>query len=383
MRLLFGFLFSLSISLLNGQEKDISGFEFSMDQDYLVDFVRNDSVYLEDNYAVSLRIGLYGEYANHPYLGLPWVREKADAFLIDKLILRSGFSENSRSHNFVFVVNGFSPQHISDEIPEFGEAIDNGYMLADDRPFSSFTGFRSTRRIEGFKRFVHSAIELDLAISTSFTFGFGGLGLAKGVENLFGSSRPDGNLWSRDENKLYPTGQLNPAPLPMMMYSISAEAVIFRPMDKIVFQLRPELNLGYYTNLGIGLDIGKVMNVERHVDNLSYTDTNNPGLIAVNNEFLSLAISAGLMARVIGYNQHLQGFFNKNRADDYTSTMRINRFLLEAYVGVKLQFFKKIEINFSVNRRTPEFNTDSNAQLSWGTLGVKYLIAPEGEGCYN
>ena len=367
---------------LTAQEKDISGFEFQIDQDYLADFLRNDSIKVDKNYAISMRLGLYGEYANHPYLGLPWVREKADAFLIDKLLYNSGFIEYSTSHSFVFTINGFSPQHISDEIPRFQEAIDEGYALSADRPFSSFTGFRSTRRVEGFKRFAHSAIELDLAVTTSFTFGFASLGIVKGVENLFGSKRPDGNLWTRDETKPYPTGQINPAPIPMFMYSISAEAVVFRPIKKVVFQVRPELNLGYYTNLGIGLDIGKVMNVERHVDNLSYTDTNNPGLIAVNNDNLSLAISAGFMARVIGYNQHLQSFA-KHRTDNYTSTMSVNRFVLEGYIGAKIQLFKKVEFNFSINRRTPEFNTESNTQLMWGTFGMKYLIAPEGEGCYD
>jgi hypothetical protein len=206
--------------------------------------------------------------------------------------------------------------------------------------------------------------------------------LAQNVENLLGASRPNGNLWDRDTTAVYPTGQIITAPVPLFMYSISAEAVVWRPLKQVVFQARPEINLGYYTNVGLGFDIGKVMNVERHVDNLSYTDTNNPSLIKVNNEHISFAISAGAAARVVLYNAHLKGFFN-NRADNYNSTSNTKILLWEAYVGAKVQLFKKIEFSFSVNRRSPEFNAPFQQESLWGTIGMKYLIAEEGEGCYN
>lgn len=373
----------ISIHLdLSGQEKDFSGFELSFDQDYFADFIRDGDEHFDKNYAVSMRLGFYGAQADHIYLGLPYVRRMVDGFLIDRFLFRKGFSEEKVSHNFTLTINGFSPTHISNEVEGFNQALAEGYDLSLDRPFSSFTGFRSTRRVEGFKRFVHSAIKRDLAVSTSFVFGFQSFGIVKGVENMLGARRPDANLWSRNDTLAYPTGQMVSNPTPMIMYGIIAETDIWRPLDKIVLQVRPELNLGTYTSLGLGLDLGKVMNVERLVDNLSFTDIHNPSLIVVNNDNLGLAISLGVTGRVVFYNQHLTGFLAK-RDGDYESTSSRNWLLLDSYAGIKLQLFKKIELSFSINRRTPEFNTPVSQSTIWGTFGMKFLMEPEGEGCYN
>ncbi|NNK90205.1 MAG: hypothetical protein HKO89_06310, partial [Saprospiraceae bacterium] len=175
------------------QEYDLSGFELSLDQDHFADLLNEDPL-TDRNYTISMRLGFYGALANHTYLGLPWVRQKIDQYTIDNLLYELGFREERESHNFVFTVNGFSPIHISHLTEDFTEAQANGYDFANDRPFSSFTGFRSTRRLEGNKLFVHSAKRLDLAINSSFTFGFSSLGLAKDIENLLGASRPDGVL---------------------------------------------------------------------------------------------------------------------------------------------------------------------------------------------
>lgn len=372
---------SLSVIPLAAQEYDITGFEFSLDQDNLADFVR-DSTEVSDNYTIALRLGIYGELANHPTLLLPAAREFIDWILLDNFLYNQNFREERRSHNFVFTINGFSPSHISDEIPEFQNALAEGYSLDTDRPFSSFTGFRSTRRLEGNKIFVHSARQLDFAINSSLTFGFAGMGLARGLDNLFGARRPDGNLWKEDDTKDYPTGQVNFFPMPLFMYSLSSEMVMWRPLKKVVLQLRPEVNLGYMTNIGLGIDFGKLMNVERTLDNLSYTDTHNPGILVVNNEHLSLAFSIGGTARAVLYNAHLSGWFGW-RDDYFINVADTKKILLEAYAGFKLQLLKTIEINFSVNTRNAEFNGMAASNKLWGTFGVKYLIAEEGEGCYD
>jgi len=371
----------LATASLTGQEKDLSGIELSIDQDYLVDMFRNGPVH-DRNFAIGLRIGFYGTYADHIYLGLPFVRQKIDGFLIDRLLYSSGFREENTSHNFVFTVNGFSPSHISNEIVEFQQALDDGYRLGYDRPFSSFTGFRSTRRVQGNKLFVHTTRQLDLAINTSFTFGLASLGLAHGVEDSFGRNRPDGNLWNNDETMPYPTGQLMPKAFPILMYSVSIEAVVWKPIKKILLQVRPEVNLGYYTNIGVGIDFGKVMNVERHIDNLSYTDTNNPSLLVVNDDNLGFSLVGGITARAVLYNGHLNGLYNGNDGHFY-SLGETKTLMAEAYIGTKIQLFKKIELSFCVNGRTSEFSAPNNGTTWWGTFGMKYLMAPEGEGCYN
>lgn len=375
------FLFMLFLTINQLYSQNLTGIEVSLDQDSYADFIR-DSMTVDKNYTVAMRIGIYGELADHVYLGLPWIRQKVDNFFIDNLLYNSGFRHESSSYNFVFTINGFSPNYISDETSEFTVARAAGYDLAEDRPFSSFTGFRSSRRLEGNKLFAHSAIQSDFAVTTSFTFGFAGLGLARGLDNGLGTNRPDANLWRNDDGKPYPNGQVMFRPMPLFMYSVSAEAVVWKPIRKVVLQMRPEINLGYYTNFGFGLDFGKVMNVERHVDNLGYTDTNNPSLVKVNNEFIGFSLVGGITARLVIYNAHLNGLYSGNDGHFY-SFGDTRRLMLEAYVGAKLQLLKKVEISFSLNQRSSEFRGEVKRNPIWGTIGFKYLIAPEGEGCYE
>ena len=315
------------------QQLDFSGVEISIDQDRFADFLR-DTILEDRNHTIGLRLGFYGSYANSYYLGLPWVRENIDAFYLDNMLYNRGFNLENISHNFTFTINGFSPALINNQTPFYQSNEASGYQFSQDRPFSSFTGFRSTRRLEGNKLFAHSAFRLDMAVTTSFTFGFMSLGLAQGVENLFGGNRPEAILWDRDETVTYPTGQPMRKGMPVFMYSLSYEAVVLRPLRKIVVQVRPEVNLGSYTNLGFGLDIGKVMNVEKNVDNLGYTDTNNPSLIKVNNENIALAISAGGAVRFALYNAHLNAFYNDERYHvPFSNTRKV---VLEAYIGAKV-----------------------------------------------
>jgi len=377
--MLIGFLFCSS--QVDGQEYDISGIELAFDQDGFVDFLR-DGPNDEHNYAISMRIGLYGAYANHTYLGLPWVRQKIDGFILDRLIYKSGFSEERTSHNFVFTSTGFSPSYISDETEGFADARARGYSHLDDRPFSSFTGFRSTRRLEGSKRFAHSARSFNVAFNSSFVLGFASFGLPQNLDNLFGARRPDAKFWDEDTSRPYPTGQLIKKAIPLFLYSTSMEVAVLQPLRKVLIQVRPELNLGYYTNIGLGIDIGKVMNVEKLVDNLGYTDTHNPSLIAVNDADVSLSIVGGVTTRAVFHNSHLNGFYGLSDAHHYTWA-DTRRFLLEGHIGVKLQFVKKVELSFSISRRTSEFKDNIKRAPMWGTIGLKYLIAEEGEGCYN
>lgn len=367
-------------SIVQAQEEYISAFEVSIDQDAFADFLHDDPVEAY-NYATGIRLGFYGELANSDFLGLPWVRKKIDGFLIDPIFRHTYLRHGGESHNFVMTINGFSPAFISDETPLFSDTLAAGYDLAQDLPFSSFTGFRSTRRLEKYRNVAHSAGLFDMAISTSFTFGFASLGAIRGVENIFGFDRPDGNLWKRDESKPYPTGQLNHTMVPIFMYSVSVESVILRPFRKIVLQMRPEINLGYYTDIGFGLDFGKVMSTERLIDNLSYTDLHNPGVAAINDKDIGFALAGGVMARAVAYNAHYHGFFGWNKREEWAWD-ETERFLFEGYVGMKLQFYSKVELNFSVNVRSSALDLEDDYKI-WGTAGLKYLMGAPGEGCYD
>lgn len=365
----------------SSQEENLTGIELSVDQDFLADFLHDDPAE-GHNYTAALRIGIYGELANHIYLGLPWVRSKIDYFLIDRILDYSLFGIDKTSHNFVFTVNGFSPTIISDENQLFWDTLAAGYRLENDLPFSSFTGFRSTRRLEVSKYVSHSASQFDMGITSSFSFGLASLGLIRGVENLFGANRPDHNLWVRDEDKLYPTGQLLYRPIPIFMYSLSVETVLWRPLRQVLFQLRPEINIGYYGDVGLGLDFGKVLNTERLIDNLSYTDLHNPGTIGISDQPFAWSLVGGGAIRSPLYNAHVHGMFGWNKGQE-VAWSDTKKYLLEAYAGIKLQFFSKIEVNFSINTRSPIMVNNDEKYNVWGTVGLKYLMGTPPEGCYD
>lgn len=368
------------------REIDFSGVELQIDQDYFADFLRDseddsrDRFYGE-NYTTALRIGIYGEYANSYYLGLPWVREKID-IVLDNFLYKGDFREKIRAHNFVFTMNGFSPSHISAETDSYDAAVANGYRLIDDRPFSTFLGFRSTRRLVGTKRLVHSARLYDMAFNSSFSFGLGGSGIGRGIDKIFGINRPDGELWKRDESAPYPTGEVIKNILPLVHYSLSSEIALWSPIKKVVFQVRPELNLGHYTDVAFGVDFGKVMSVEAVIDNLSYTDTNNPSQNIVNDEAMGFSVVGGATARAVLYNYHLNGVYGKSKGNYYTFG-DTRKFVLEAYAGIKLQILQSVDITYSINWRTSEFKSDFKKNVLWGTVGIKYLMGPAGVGCYD
>lgn len=378
---IFLLVFLFSIDDIHGQEEEWSAIELSMDQDFFADFLHDDPVEAY-NYTAALRIGIYGEKANHRYLGLPWVRQKVDSWLVDRIVDYSDLRWEKESHNFVFTVNGFSPAFISDQTDLFWDTLAQGYRLEDDLRFASFTGFRSSRRIELSKSIAHYASQFDLAVTTSFTFGVASLGVIRGVENVLGSNRPDGNLWKRDEDKVYPTGQLNHTMAPLFMYSVSVENVLWRPFKRVLLQWRPEVNLGYYTDVGIGLDFGKVMNTDRFIDNLAYTDTHNPGLVSISDKEFAFSLVGGAVVRAVFYNAHVNGMFGWNKGQEY-AWGESRRYLIEGYVGMKMQFFHKLEVNFSINTRSPALVDTEAPFATWGTVGLKWLLAAAGEGCYD
>lgn len=373
--------------MLNAQpEPGLSGIEIQVDQDYFADYLRPDSDaetdnYFGDNYTVSLRLGIYGENANSYYLGLPWLRERID-YVIDNLLYNSDFRHQKTSHNFVFTVNGFGPRHINDDHEGYAIDVNNGYNLNDDRPFSSFTGFRSSRRLTGTKRLVHSARLFQMGVNTSLTFGLGGVGLARGVDNILGWERPDAILWERDESKPYPTGEVIKNVLPIIMYSISSEIAIWTPIRKVVLQVRPEINLGYYSDVAVGIDFGKVMSVEGVIDNLSYTDTNNPSVAIINDQKMGFSLVGGVTGRAVLYNYHLNGVFNKSKGN-YISFEDTRKLIYEAYLGMKVQILQKVDLTYAINLRYQEFKAPFRYNTLWGTVGIKYLMGPAGVGCYD
>jgi len=170
--------------------------------------------------------------------------------------------------------------------------------------------------------------------------------------------------------------------MPLFLYSVSSEVALWSPIRKVVFQIRPEINIGYYTNLAFGFDFGKVMSVEPVINKLSYTDTNNPSSPVVNDESMGFSLVGGATIRGVLYNYHLNGLYGKSKGH-YYSFGDTRKFVFESYVGLKLQINQAVDIIYSVNWRSSEIKSDFKNSVLWGTIGVKYLMGPAGVGCYD
>jgi hypothetical protein len=375
------FICSLCTASLYAQERDIAGFELVLDQDHYADFLLPSVLPQGRNYTIGGRVTVFGYKTDNDKLGLPYVRKQIEGFVVKPILKDLQFRLEQLRHDISFIANGFTPTHISDETSVYNvDRRDTGYELAADRPFSSFTGFRSTRRYEGSRITATTGRKIDYALNSSFTFGVAGLGLTElvqkffhGIDN-FGTSRPVPTLWETDETKDIPTGQALPAGFPLFMYSLSVESVVFRYKKILQLQLRPDVNIGYYTNVGFGFDIGKVMKGEKFIDNLGYTDTNNFSILSVADDYFAYSLVAGGSARIVLYNAHINGLYGLGDRHfiPFNNTRKI---VLEGYVGAKMQFIKYLELTASLSTRTPEIkSTNEQRNHYWATLSLKVLL---------
>ena len=376
----FLFVTLLFASLVQSQERDISGFELALDQDHYADFLSPNVTKQSRNYTIGGRITVFGYNTNNDKLGLPFVRKKIENFVVVPILKDLKFRQEQLRHDISFIANGFTPRHISDDTAVFRTETAEGYSIAADRPFSSFTGFRSTRRYEGNKLVATTGRKIDYALNSSFTFGLAGLGLTELVQTFFhsvdnfGTFRPVPNLWETDSSRPIPTGQALPAGFPLFMYSLSVESVVLKYKKIFQVQLRPDVNIGYYTNVGFGFDLGKVMKGEKFIDNLGYTDTNNFSILSVADGYFAFSLVAGGSARVVLYNAHINGLFGLGDRHfiPFDDTRRI---VLEGYVGGKVQFIRYVELMASLSTRTPEIqSTNEQRNHFWATLSLKVLF---------
>ena len=369
-------------TMLGAQERDIAGFEITLDQDHLADFLLESTnlELLSRNYTIGMRISVFGYDTDNDILGLPYVRKKIESFAVDPILDDLGLNVEQLRHDLAFITNGFTPQHISDENVAFQLATDAGYDLSADRPFSSFFGFRSSRRYEGTKIGATTGRKTDYALNSSFTFGIAGVGVPElmqrffnGVDN-FGATRPVPTLWDRDTSKSIPTGQALPFGFPLPMYSLSVESVIWKPIKTFQLQLRPDVNVGYYTNLGLGFDLGKVMIGERFIDNLGYTDTNNFSVLTIAKGHFAYSLVAGGSARLVLYNAHINGLFGLGDRH-YIPFADTRKIVLEGYAGGKVQIYNYVEFTASISTRTPEIKSTNDQQLHyWATMTMKVIL---------
>ena len=373
------FLVVYTGTCLTAQERDFAGLEVALDQDHYADFLRT-GVNISRNFTIGFRVTAYGYEMDNDIMGLPFIRKRIDDFVAKPIMQDLRFRLEQEKHEISFISNGFMPAHISDTTEIYRLAVADGYSLDADRPFSSFTGFRSAKRYEGSKLIAGSARKFDYAFNTAFTFGFAGLGIAKGLQNFFhgsdyfGTERPLPTLWDRDTAKPHQSGQALPAMFPLFMYSLSVEAVVWKPIKTFQLQLRPDVNIGYYTNLGFGFDLGKVMKGDKFIDNLGYTDTHNFSILSVADGYFAYSLVMGGSARLVLYNAHLNGLFGAGDRH-FVSFADTRKVVLEGYVGAKVQLFQYVEFMASITTRTPEFKSTNPQQLHhWATMSMKVIL---------
>jgi len=379
--LIFLFTLFLFTTTAESQERDISGFELALDQDHYADMLVPSVRKQGRNYTIGGRITVFGYDTDSDKLGLPFIRKRIEEFVVTPILKDIRFRQEELRHDISFIANGFTPTHIADDTGAYAvDRRDEGYSLAADRPFSSFTGFRSTRRYEGNKLIATTGRKIDYALNSSFTFGVAGLGLTEfvqkllhGIDNL-GTSRPEPNLWKTDDTKSIPTGQALPPGFPLFMYSLSVESVVWKYRKILQLQLRPDVNIGYYTNVGFGFDFGKVMKGEKFIDNLGYTDTNNFSILSAADTYFAFSLVAGGSARVVLYNAHINGLYGLGDRH-YIPFDDTRKIVLEGYVGGKVQVLRLVELMGSLSTRTPEIkSTNKQRNHFWATLSLKVLF---------
>ena len=74
--------------MLGAQERDIAGFEITLDQDHLADFLLESTnlELLSRNYTIGMRISVFGYDTDNDILGLPYVRKKIESFAVDPIL---------------------------------------------------------------------------------------------------------------------------------------------------------------------------------------------------------------------------------------------------------------------------------------------------------
>ena len=370
----------IAVSAIAQDEQPVTGFMVSQDMDHYADFART-GLMANRNYNYALGITLFGEEMNSSYLGLPYVRAAIDNFIITPFLEETGFRLDKKKHAFSFLVTGYTASFISDITDSYLFERTQGYTFANDRPFSSFTGFRSSRRLEGNKLYSKSARQVYIAVNSSFSFGIAGSGLVDKIQRFyysrdaFGTSRPEPTLWKRDQSKDYPTGEVMPAGIPLPLYSLSSDIVLARFLRLFQFQFRPEINLGYYTNLGIGFDFGKRMQGDKFLDVIGYTDASRVPVMSVAKKNVALTFLVGGTARLVLYNAHLSGVQDWSDRN-FLAFGDIRKVVMEGYLGGKLQLLRRLEFMAAVNVRTAEFNNPQHPYHFWATATMKVILNP-------
>ena len=347
-------------------EKGISAFTIFSDQDFFAKSLNEDR-----NYTMGFKITLHGKGLNENWLILPIFRKGLDYLTTPKPKGVEGESFYSMS----LKGSAFTPLDLCTPSLE---------VNPDDRPFSFVLGLSSSRRIE-FDYTDNGGVSViggkgcgnkDFAISSSVHLGVLGLDIGKGFQtwahevHLFGSTREVPCMW---DDQIGEGGELTG------LVNVSIEKPLFNIEDKVqLSNLRvlisgmSEINLGYYTNMALGLDVG----IGRFTENFLAADDLFDS--SMNSEMTTSPLGAwrivgGVRYRGVAYNALLTG---QGKEEGHTlASDQVERFLWEYYLGIRLIPLAGIEIVYlPLVTRSPEFDTPLSSRHYWGAISITFKL---------
>lgn len=352
---------------LNNSTNGIQSVTLFTDQDFFAKSLNEDR-----NYTMGFKIILQGELTNKNWwLGVPLLRKGLDFLTsveIDDL-------QPVRYYSLSLKGTAFTPLDI---------CTNDGMVDIEDRPFSFLLGLSSSRRTEfDFPKQGNTSIfsknnrNKDFSITNSLTLGILGLDIGKGFQtwshrvHLFGSTREVPCLW---DTQIGEGGELTG------LINVSSEKPLLNIINKgaglstlrVLISGSGEVNLGYYTNMAVGLDFGFGRFIE---DFLSSEDLFDSSINAQMNESTVGAwrVVGGIRLRGVLYNAHLMGQFKDNIHE--FSNSKIEKAIIEYYLGIRLIPLKGLEIIYlPLVSRSPEFNTSLSRNHYWGTLSLTFNL---------
>ncbi|MBN1239410.1 MAG: lipid A deacylase LpxR family protein [Gammaproteobacteria bacterium] len=234
--------------------------------------------------------------------------------------------------------------------------------LRDDRPYANLAYVASSR--------LSHEPGSSVARQSSLTLGMLGLpfaeGLHRAVHDAVGSPEPMGY-----EHQISDGGE------PTFRYAVSK----YRLLHESSYGGRPfslrfgtTASIGYLTEANAELEFrwGN-MHVPWWVSLPSASDyAGHPPMKFADeagSSGMRLLASGGLTARVRAYNSFLQGQF---RDSDVTyPSSRLNRLLLEAWIGLTTVFPNDLRVSYTVRRQTEELEDGRGARsFTWASIGV-------------
>lgn len=380
-------LISINVFAQDSIKQMRGGFNIFLEEDYF-----NPKFNEDRNYTGGGAINLTGKFSESKWFVIPLFRKKIDNLLrIERIFYdtENNTKYNLVSNSFSFGTSLFTPENIAITSPVVG-----------DRPYASLT-FISSKQTKIWGDYYHK--NDNLAISTELNLGVLGTKIGDSVQTWIHryyiknkpslNNRPLPKGW---DNQISNGGEFTG------MYRLTIQNKLgevfwckLKNIKAIQFSSLYECQLGYYTNLCLGLSLkvgmfktnfwqtnsnfGNSFN-QYEINNTHNSNSSKSGINKINFEQIITKKEHSLLkiifnnvelygfasgrSRLVGYNALLQGQFNKSV---YTlNSNEINRMVNEFEIGVNLTIWRISLIFEPIVGRTSELNTNYSRTHIWG-----------------